>query len=67
MLFQSVWKLISATTALSTGFLLLLKLGRTVDRLDSGKCNIVPDMLYARQSSPQRYPWKFSSLQCENM
>lgn len=53
MLFQSVWKLVCATIALSTGFLSLLKLGRTFGRLDSGKCNIIPDMLYARQSNPQ--------------
>ena len=62
-----LFMLVCATAALRTGLLSLLKLGRTLDRLDLGKCYTTPDILCGRQSNLQRDPWRFSSLKCKNM
>lgn len=44
------WKFTCVTAAISSVFLSLLKLGRTSERLDFGKCNNIPDMLQTWQS-----------------
>lgn len=44
------WKFTCVTAARSSVFLSLLKLGRTSERLDLGKCNNIPDMLHTWQS-----------------
>lgn len=44
------WKFTSVTAAMSSAFLSLLKLGRTSERLDLGKCNNTPDTLHTWQS-----------------